>query len=107
MTYQSKGFLEKNRDNLSLDVQTLLSLSGDPLIKSLFDHSVKAAVQGEGSLCTCRDRSLSFFGGVVYPLRQTSSNIGNDWVRHYCPSDDVMFFSGSYGQARKQPGGCI
>lgn len=51
VTYQSKGFLDRNRDTLPIDVVGALRLSDNELVRALFDgddEDAKAARKGKG-----------------------------------------------------------
>lgn len=61
VTYDSRGFLEKNKDPLSQDVTVLMQFSDDELVADIFKE--KADVSGQK-----RFKSARFIGAFCFTL---------------------------------------
>jgi len=72
VTYDSRGFLEKNKDPLSQDLTVLMQCSDDPFVAELFKEKQEAMVAGSSGV---RRFKSAKFVGVIDAFRTSLSQL--------------------------------
>uniref|UniRef100_A0A7S4F4P3 Myosin motor domain-containing protein n=1 Tax=Chrysotila carterae TaxID=13221 RepID=A0A7S4F4P3_CHRCT len=103
VTYDSRGFLEKNKDPLSQDLTVLMQFSDDPFVADLFKEKAQPQIGGHGG--ARRFKSAKFVGVIdsfrtslnelVKTLKETKTHFircvkPNMVKKPYTFIDDVM-----------------